>query len=85
MKITEEHKKACQLIKSRKEWEYIEEILKLYLEGLKDLTTLDEEEKKLDKNVVFEGRIMAYKALKNFLNTIGLLSQQTKVGDDSYE
>jgi hypothetical protein len=85
MKITEEHKKACQLLRSRSEWGYVEEVLNLYLEGLKDMTTLDEEEKKIDKNIVFEGRIMAYKALKNFLNTIGLLGQENKNSEDSYE
>lgn len=82
MRITKEYKNACKMIKSRPEWKYIEEILITYLNKLKDLSTLDENEKKEDKNIVVAGRLKAYEYLNKFLYVVNLLSQESKKIDE---
>lgn len=85
IRILPEHKKACELLVSRREWASVEEILTAYLESLKDITTMDEEEKNMDKNVVFAARLKAYERLKGFLQTIGLLAQKVGHPANTYE
>lgn len=85
LKITEEHKKACEALVQQKNWEVVKEILLAYMGGLKDITTLTEDEKKEDKNMVFLARLRAYQVLERFLETIGLLGQKQKRSEDSFE
>ena len=85
--ITEQHKKSCQNLKQSKDWEVIKELLEFYVNTLKDISTLTEDEKKEDKNIVVLARLKAYESLNNFLKTIDLLgSSIQKVEEvDKYE
>jgi len=79
---TEEHKKACQLLTSRHEWGIVENLLREFLDSLKDLTTLDEKELGQDKNIVFLSRLKAHERLEAFLNAVNLLGKTNQKVDD---
>jgi len=78
IKITEQHKQACRNLKSLKDWGIIEELLEAYLDSLKDITILNDQEKEEDKNIVVLARTKSYESLRNFLRLVGLLSGPTQ-------
>ncbi len=85
MKLTDFEKQAIKNVTTTKHWKIVEDVLKKYLENIKNITQLNDFEKEADKNVVFLARIKAYQTLLDFLSTIGIISQPINNDKDNFE